>query len=135
MSNGGNPRRVIPERARGADRSRVALGRHGEDLAARYLQSVGMQILDRNWRCRLGELDIVALDVDAIVACEVKTRTDSRFGGPFAAVPGPKLRRIRQLVGQWLACHDYKAGRIRIDAIGIIRPTRGAAELTHLRGV
>ncbi len=113
----------------------MAVGRHGEDVAAAYLRSIGMRILDRNWRSNVGELDIVALDADTVVAVEVKTRTGDRYGGPLDAVPGRKLARIRKLTGQWLACHDCEAARIRVDVIGIVRPHGGPASLLHLRGV
>lgn len=122
-------------RSDSGDRSRVAVGKYGEDVAVQYLQSIGMRILDRNWRSRLGELDIVAMDADTVVAVEVKTRTGDRFGGPLDAVPGRKLARIRQLTGQWLSCHEQDAARVRVDVIGIVRPPGGCASLLHLRGV
>lgn len=117
------------------DRSRIAFGRQGEDVAVAYLQSLGMRILDRNWRSRVGELDVVALDLDTIVVCEVKTRSGDRYGGPLDAVPGRKLARIRCLAGEWLACHPQHAVRVRIDLIGILIPRVGAPSLLHLRGV
>lgn len=69
-----------------------ALGRYGEDLAARRLRQSGMAILERNWRCREGELDIVARQADALVVCEVKTR---RAGG-YESTPSPPSRRARR---------------------------------------
>ena len=69
------------------------LGRYGEDLAARYLGERGMQVLDRNWRCEHGEIDLVALDGDCLVVCEVKTRRSTAFGEPVEAVTWRKAAR------------------------------------------
>lgn len=66
--------------------ARGALGRYGEDTAARLLADAGMAVLERNWRCRAGELDIVAMDGDAVVVCEVKTRREGSFEHPMEAV-------------------------------------------------
>ena len=67
-------------------RAKDVLGRRGEDLAAGYLEAQGMRIVDRNWRCSEGEIDIVALDGDALVIAEVKTRKSLAYGHPFEAV-------------------------------------------------
>ena len=115
-----------------------ALGQYGEQLACRYLAANGFTILDRNWRCARGELDVVARDVDAIVVCEVKTRTTERFGAPFEAVTRRKLARLRRLAMLWLdAQHDLeRAGlSVRIDVVSILKPVDGRARITHLRGV
>ena len=114
---------------------RRALGRYGEDLAARYLTEQGWQVVDRNWRCAHGEIDLIARDGDCLVFCEVKTRTTERFGGAVEAVDRRKAARLRRLVAAWLQCHDERAVRIRIDVIGILRPRRGPAQLRHLVGV
>ena len=73
------------------------LGAHGERIAAAYLTDSGLRVLDRNWRCRDGELDIVARDGDALVFCEVKTRRAVGFGHPVEAVGHAKQRRLRTL--------------------------------------
>ena len=73
------------------------LGRHGEDLAAEYLQQSGLRVIDRNWRCADGEIDIVAVDRRVLVVCEVKTRTGDRFGAPLESISRTKLRRLRRL--------------------------------------
>ena len=67
-------------------RAKDALGRYGEDVAARHLLSEGFVVLDRNWRCDVGEIDIVARDGDTLVVCEVKTRSGTGFGSPLEAV-------------------------------------------------
>ncbi|KIX66225.1 hypothetical protein SF23_20485, partial [Streptomyces sp. MBRL 10] len=75
--------------------ARQALGRYGEDLAARRLTEAGMSVIARNWRCRGGEIDIVARDGDALVVCEVKTRRAGDFEHPMAAVRPAKTERLR----------------------------------------
>src|SRR5664280_1301356 len=74
-----------------------ALGRYGEDVAVRHLLDAGWQVLERNWRCRAGEIDIVARDGGVLVFCEVKTRSSALFGVPAEAVRPAKVRRIRAL--------------------------------------
>jgi putative endonuclease len=116
-------------------RAKDALGKYGEDMAARYLESSGMTILDRNWRCAIGELDIIARDGGRLVVCEVKTRSSDRYGTPFEAVSPRKVRRMRQLVIRWLEDRQIHAPEIRFDVIGILHPPSGPATLQHLRGV
>ncbi|MEV6790474.1 YraN family protein [Streptomyces sp. NPDC051320] len=116
--------------------ARGALGRYGEELAARTLAGAGMTIVERNWRCRAGEIDIVARDGDALVVCEVKTRRDGRFEHPMAAVTPVKAERLRHLAERWLDVHGgAPPGGVRIDLIGILLPTRGAPQVEHARGV
>lgn len=118
-----------------------ALGAYGEELACRYLGDSGLTILDRNWRCARGEIDIVARDAAALVVCEVKTRSTERFGAPFEAVTRQKLARLRRLAMLWLDARPRAERRqlrgcdIRIDVISILRPRGGTAQITHLRGV
>lgn len=111
-----------------------ALGNYGERIAAAHLIAAGMTILDRNWRCPEGEIDIVARDGDALVVCEVKTRRSNGFGGPLEAINPIKAQRLRRLAACWLRAHDVHPTEIRIDAIGVLRPDRGPAEVDHLRG-
>jgi putative endonuclease len=112
-----------------------ALGRYGEDLAAAYLENAGLRILERNWRCAIGELDIIAHDGARLVVCEVKTRRSERYGTPFEAVSPRKVRRLRQLAVRWLELNDIHAPEIRFDVIGILQPASGPPTLQHLRGV
>ncbi|MFG3487535.1 YraN family protein [Streptomyces sp. NPDC047972] len=115
-----------------------ALGRYGEELAARRLTATGMHILARNWRCgRTGEIDIVARHGGTLVVCEVKTRRDGGFEDPMAAVTPRKADRLRRLAACWIdrnGVPDSVQG-VRIDLIGIVLPRRGAPLLTHARGV
>ncbi|MFK0290956.1 YraN family protein [Streptomyces sp. NPDC090442] len=115
---------------------RNALGRYGEDLAVRRLLEAGMRILDRNWRCRDGEIDIVAADGDALVVCEVKTRRASWYEHPMAAVRPEKTARLRLLAERWMERHGGPpTGGVRIDVIGVLLPARGAPVVEHVRGV
>lgn len=118
--------------------ARRAVGAYGERVAVRALTEAGMRIIDRNWRCVEGELDIVALDDDCLVFCEVKTRRGSSYGGPADAVTRAKAARLRRLAGAWLAAHGDRPERfreVRIDVVAVTRPQAGAAQVEHLRGV
>ncbi|MCW2699174.1 MAG: putative endonuclease related to Holliday junction resolvase [Blastococcus sp.] len=111
----------------------IELGVHGERIAAAFLTDAGLRVLDRNWRCRDGELDIVARDGDALVFCEVKTRRGVDYGHPVEAVTAVKQRRLRTLAQRWLAAHDEHAADLRFDVVGVlVRPDRPAL-VTHLR--
>ncbi|NYD99414.1 putative endonuclease [Kineosphaera limosa] len=113
-----------------------AVGAYGERVAARRLLELGYEILATNWRCREGEVDIIALDGTCLVVVEVKTRTSDRFGSPIEAITPRKAARLRRLAGTWLAQHPHVASRrVRIDIVGVRQPPRGAAEVTHLMGV
>lgn len=116
-------------------RTKDAVGRHGEDLAAKYLARAGFSIIARNWRCELGEIDIVAWDGETLVICEVKTRRGLAFGGPLEAVTARKLIRLRRLAGRWMHEHPMSSDEVRIDVIGIVCPRRGTAVIEHLEGV
>jgi putative endonuclease len=109
------------------------LGAHGEAIAVAYLTRAGLRVLDRNWRCREGELDIVARDESAIVFCEVKTRRGTGYGSPLEAVTGRKQGRLRLLAQRWLAAHDEHAPEIRFDVVGVLVHRSGPAVVTHLR--
>ncbi len=118
-----------------ATRARRALGEYGERLAARYLQEHGLEVVERNWRCVHGEIDLIARDGDCLVFCEVKTRRTERFGAPVEAVDRRKAARLRRLAAAWLQAHEVHPDRIRIDVIGILRPAAGPAVVRHLEGV
>jgi len=115
---------------------RMATGGYGEARAARYLtEQQGMVLLDRNWRCELGELDLVLRDGEVLVFCEVKTRTDARFGAPLEAVTARKLARIRRLAARWIEEHDLRAAHVRLDLLGILLDRGGEDRFDHVRGV
>jgi putative endonuclease len=117
--------------------SRAAIGALGEQLAVDHLESLGLRILTRNWRCRYGELDVIAADDAAriVVFVEVKTRTSDQFGGVAQAVTPHKVRRLRRLAGLWLAAQNGSWATVRIDVIGVRIGSRRIPEITHLAGV
>jgi putative endonuclease len=114
---------------------RGLLGRYGEDLAVRYLRDLGMEVLDRNWRCEHGEVDVVARDGDCVVICEVKTRRSSGFGEPVEAVTFAKAMRLRRLAAAYLHAHRPGAGRVRIDVVGVLCRPGQPAVVRHVVGV
>jgi putative endonuclease len=111
------------------------LGRDVGDAAAGYLEQHGMQVVARNWRCRHGEIDIIASEGAVLVFCEVKTRRGTGFGVPLAAITATKLARMRRLAALWLEANGGHRGPVRIDALGLMRHRDGSYEIEHLRGV
>ncbi len=113
----------------------TALGVYGEAFAARHLTGQGMILLDRNWRCELGEIDLVLRDGRVLVICEVKTRSSLAFGSPVEAVTEKKARRLRRLGARWLAEHAVRPEDVRLDLVGVLVTGSRPVELEHLRGV
>jgi len=111
------------------------LGREGEQAAVSYLEGRGFRILDRNWRCAGGEIDIVAVERHTFVVCEVKTRSGTRYGTPLDAVGRAKRMRLRRLAAQWLSAHGVRYDQIRIDVLGLLRDGSGGFTVEHVRGV
>ena len=122
----GHPRRMA---------AKDDLGRLGEGLATEFLIDAGYVIVERNWRCSQGEIDIVALDGTELVFVEVKTRSSVAFGHPFEAITAPKMARLRRLAGAWCEVHPGRYRSIRIDAIGILAGRGTAPTIEHLRSV
>ncbi|HEY0638870.1 MAG TPA: YraN family protein [Pseudonocardiaceae bacterium] len=114
--------------------SKTELGRRGEDLAAAFLTGLGFEVLARNWRCRAGELDLVATDGGRLVVCEVKTRTGAAYGHPAEAVTRAKAARIRELTRRWLAEHDTRWREVRFDVLAVHCPRGGEPVIEHLAG-
>lgn len=117
--------------------TRIQLGAMGEALAVDHLMRRGLRILQRNWRCRYGELDIIARDdaTSTVVFVEVKTRTGDAYGGLAHAVTPRKVLRLRRLAGLWLAGQAERSAGIRIDVIGVRVGRRRIPEITHLQGI
>jgi putative endonuclease len=138
MSDSGRSRRSSREVGPRAAGVAHAVGAYGEQLAARYLVESGIQILDRNWRCDQGEIDIVAMDDRCLVIVEVKTRRSLAFGSPVEAVTAVKAARLRRLACCWLAENRSlvdSVADVRIDVIGVLRPVSGPAQIEHLVAV
>lgn len=118
---------------------RRTLGARGEDLAAAELERQGLQVLDRNWRCRHGEIDIVAAETagagTTVVFCEVKCRSGLGFGDPLEAITWAKLRRLRSLAAEWMREHQVAAATIRLDAVGVVLRPGQPARVTHVKAV
>jgi len=118
----------------GPGRAKDELGRYGEGLAAQHLAAAGMTVLDRNWRCREGELDLVARDRDGtLVFCEVKTRSSTAFGEPAEAVGRVKARRLHVLAMRWLDEHPAGGAALRFDVVAIVRRRGEPPVVRHLR--
>ena len=138
-----DPRRRPPSRAtRPAADPRRRLGDAGEDEAVRHLVARGHAILDRNFRTRYGELDVVSATADCLVFCEVKTRTSGGRHGPASALEavGPaKRRRLRLMAREWFRLrggdHERLPASVRFDAIGVVvDPARKLVALDHVEG-
>jgi len=100
--------------------ARRALGISGEEAVAAWYQEQGYRVVDRNWRCRAGELDLVARRGGLVVFCEVKTRTSDAFGLPAEAVTRQKQQRIRVLAARWLEESTSPASEIRFDVASVL---------------
>lgn len=112
---------------------RRALGEYGERVAARFLTDQGMTILDANWRCDLGEIDLVLQDGSALVICEVKTRSTAVGGHPLEGVDEAKADRMYHLALRWMEAHDAHPTDLRLDVVGITVTGHGAAYVEHAR--
>lgn len=110
-----------------------ALGRQGEDLAAAHLESLGLVVLARNWRCSEGELDIIATDaLRHLVICEVKTRSGDGYGTPAEAVTQGKRRKLRGLAVVFQGSWHVRFVSVRFDVIGVMVRPGEKPELTHI---
>ncbi|WP_341924410.1 YraN family protein [Nocardioides psychrotolerans] len=115
--------------------ARQALGTYGESVAARHLVERGLVLLDRNWRCDAGEVDLVLREGHVLVVCEVKTRSNDACGTPHEAVGPDKRDRLGLLAERWAAEHGVAPPDTRIDLVAVLRPVRGPAVVEHVRGI
>lgn len=129
-----NPRGSAPPGDSG-QRRKAAVGAYGELLAERHLVGQGMTVLDRNWRCPAGEVDLVLREGDTLVICEVKTRTSQLYGTPQEAVTQQKAQRLRRLAAQWIEARGVHPRDVRIDVVAVLRPLRGPSVIDHVRGI
>ena len=111
------------------------LGEIGEIRACEFLSRKGLRILDRNWRIKSGEIDIVAEQDSVIVFVEVKTRRSSAFGHPLEAISIEKAARLQRLALAWLATHQRLGNEYRIDAIGMILGRSGELIIDHREAI
>jgi putative endonuclease len=116
----------------GAD-ARREVGRSGEAAVARWYRSAGYEVLDRNWRVREGEIDLVAQRDGTLVFCEVKTRRSTAYGLPIEAITARKQQRLRVLASRWLDAHDHRPREIRFDVASVMPNGHGwdVAVLEH----
>ena len=114
---------------------RESLGAYGESVAARHLTDQGMVVLDRNWRCDVGEIDLVLRDGRVLVVCEVKTRRGHGFGSPHEAVTETKAARLQLLAARWMEARGVRPAEVRVDVVAVLQPGAGAARVDHVRGV
>ncbi|KAA1426272.1 YraN family protein [Nocardioides antri] len=115
--------------------ARQALGAYGEAVAARHLVGQGMVLLERNWRCDEGEIDLVLRDGSTLVVCEVKTRTSLQAGTPHEAITDAKLGRLQRLAERWATDRGVRPDDTRVDLVAVLRPRRGPAVVDHVRGL
>jgi putative endonuclease len=137
QTNAVTARRGVATHTRGVEQyvsDRVALGRRGEDLAAEHLVGLGYSVVARNWRCRQGEIDIIAVRGDVLAFVEVKTRSTLAFGHPFEAITPTKLARLRRLASAWCADNDPHVPILRIDVVGVLLLTGQRPKIEHLAG-
>lgn len=116
-----------------SDGDRADIGRRGEDAATVYLERCGMAIIERNWRTKAGELDIVAREGSTLVLIEVKTRATIARGTPEEAVTPAKQRRLARLARQYIAGMDVFPERIRFDVVTLLVLGADKALLRHHR--
>jgi putative endonuclease len=116
-------------------RVKDAVGRYGEQLATETLLADGFTVLERNWRCSDGELDIVAVEDRTLVFVEVKTRSTTAFGDPAEAIVPAKAARLRRLAVRWLVEHPEPYWpQVRFDVVAIVRRGPDGPSVQHLRG-
>lgn len=116
-------------------RAKDVLGRHGEAVAAEYVADRGLRVIDRNWRCPGGEIDLVALEGAILVVIEVKTRSSLDYGHPFEAIGDGKLARLYGLGAQWARAHGLRFTALRVDAVSVLDDGVHSPVIEHLRAV
>jgi putative endonuclease len=115
---------------------RARLGQWGEDVAVQHLEATGYEVLARNWRCKDGEIDIIARTGEVLCFVEVKTRSSLAFGEPAEAVKGRKMRRQPVLAAQYL--RDQRPtgwGDLRYDVVSVLRQQGQPPEVVHIEGI
>jgi len=116
----------------GRGHENAGVGSHGEELAAAFLQRSGLQIIARNFRCKGGEVDIVAKDGDTFIFIEVKTRKTLAYGPPQLAVTPFKQRQISKAALTWLSRNRFHDHPARFDVIAIVLEDRYQHRIEHI---
>ena len=116
-------------------KAKDTLGHRGEELAANYLAAAGMDVIDRNWRCPDGEIDLVGVEDGTLVIVEVKTRSSLDFGHPFEAITPAKLARLYLLASKWSRAQGRYFASFRVDAVAVVDDGSGTPVIEHLREV
>ncbi|MEU1886267.1 YraN family protein [Micromonospora sp. WMMD987] len=111
-----------------------AVGAYGERCAVQHLIGAGLRPVARNWRCREGEIDVIAWDGPVLAFCEVKTRRGDAYGSPAEAIVPAKARRLRGLAARWLAETGTTADELRFDVLSVRLPQAGPARVEHVKG-
>ncbi|GAB7027017.1 YraN family protein [Geotalea toluenoxydans] len=109
------------------------LGEVGESIAVTFLKGLKYTIIERNFRCKCGEIDIIARDGKTLVFVEVKTRRTNAFGVPQLAVTPFKQRQISKTALTWLAQKKLQDAGARFDVIAILQPDHAVPEIDHIR--
>jgi putative endonuclease len=112
-----------------APASRSDVGTAGEAAAVAHYRRAGYRVLARNWRCRLGEIDLLLLRGGTLIVCEVKSRRGSGFGGPFEAVTWAKQRKLRQLAETFLIASGLRPPEVRFDVASVTVDVAGGASV------
>ena len=116
-------------------KAKDTLGHRGEELAANYLAAAGIEVIDRNWRCPDGEIDLVGVEDGTLVIVEVKTRSSLDYGHPFEAITPAKLARLYLLASKWSRAQGRHFASFRVDAVAVVDDGLGAPAIEHLREV
>lgn len=111
---------------------RQILGQKGESQAAQYLQRKGYRIVKANYRCKYGEVDLIARDADVLIFIEVKTRTNEDFGAPAAAVDYRKQKQISKVAHHYLVTHNSEDTDARFDVVSVLSPQGKKTEIIHI---
>jgi len=115
-------------------RKRLALGKLGEKVSVEYLKKQGYQIVERNYRCRMGELDVIARDKDTLVFVEVRSRSTKRFGLPQESVGPAKQRKIRLLAEYYLQSLRQPLQKVRFDVMALyFGPNGKLLNINHIK--
>jgi putative endonuclease len=112
---------------------RIALGRKGEEVAVDFLRKQGYRIIKRNYRCRAGEIDIVAKEGSSLVFVEVKSRRSTHFGLPEEAVSYEKRRRLTRVTLGYFAHHRIKEAKCRFDVVSVVMNDHGVKEIRLIK--